>query len=516
MTITTAKEPHGRRLAPAPLVLFVLLAAPAARAEWVISPAVTLRETWSDNASLASAKSGSQWITEVSPSLRVANRTPRLDASLDYRINALEYTGERPSGADRITQQLSAAMRAKVVPDLFYVDADYHISLQPISAFGPQTQNDYTSTNRQQVRSWRVNPVLVRELGNFATLQASYTRDSVDGGNIGLGSSEGDSLTVNVNSGASFQKFTWGMQASSSDIDTAALPETHSRTVNANVGFGLTRQLRLTASAGYDKYTYEALSDKTEGANWSTGFRWTPSSRTDVEATLGRRYYGDSYSLRLMHRSRRTVWNITYGDDVTTSRSQFLIPSTVDTAALLNQMFMANYPDPVQRALIVAAYMRATGLPSSLPNSVNYFSNRYVLQKQLNASVAFRAARSTAVLSAYRTRREALTTGRADSSLLGSSNFNLNDNVNQGGANATINYQLNARTNLSLSSSYMRAESLSLDLHSRTRTTGLTASHTFGRGTSGSVALRRTNGNAGLSSTPYTENSVSAQLTIQL
>jgi len=511
--IRHTRQPSVRLLVSA---LATLLVAPGARADWVIAPSVTARETWTDNASLTSQKAGSQWVTEVSPGLRVTNRTPRLEASLDYRLNALNYSGERPTGTDRVTQQLSGAMRAKVVPDTFFVDADYHISLQPVSAFGPQTQNDYTTTNRQEVRSWRVNPVFMHQFGAFATAQASYTRDSVDGGNIGLGSSEGDSLLLSLTSGASFQKVTWGMSASSQNVDTAALPQTHNRTVNANLGWSLTRQLRWTLSGGYDRYTYEALSDKTQGANWSTGLSWTPSARTTIEGTLGRRYYGDSYSFRLMHRSRRTVWNVTYGDDVTSTRSQFLLPSTVDTAALLNQMFMANYPDPLQRALIVAAYMAATGLPPSLPNSVNYFSNRYVLQKQFNASVALRASRSTAVLSVYRTRREALTQGTADSPLLGSNNFSLNDNVSQAGGSASLNYQVSGRTQLSLSSAFMRAESLSLDLRSRSRTTSASASHQFGRNTHGSLSVRRTNGNAGLSATPYTENSVSAQLTFQL
>jgi len=496
--------------------LATLLAAPAARAEWLIAPSVTVRETWTDNASLSSQKAGSQWVTELSPSLHVTNRTPRLQATLDYRLNALDYSGDRPSGADRVTQQLGAALHANVVPDLFYIDGDYHISLQPISAFGPQTTNDYTSTNRQEVRSWRVNPVLLHQFGAFATGQLSYARDAVDGGNIGLGNSSGDSLLLSLSSGARFQKVTWGVSASSQNVDTAALPQTHSRAVNANAAWALTRQLRWTVSGGYDKYTYDALSDKTQGASWSTGFGWTPSSRTNIEGTLGRRYYGDSYSFRLMHRSRGTVWNISYGDDVTSTRSQFLIPSTVDTAGLLNQMFMANYPDPAQRALMVAAYMAATGLPPSLPNSVNYFSNRYVLQKQLNASVALRAARSTAVLSAFRTRREALEQGRSDSTLLGSSNFSLNDNVNQTGASASLSYRVSGHTQLSLSAGLTRAESLSLDLHSRSRTVALTASHQFGRKTNGTLNLRRTSGNAGLSVTPYTENAVSAQLTFQL
>jgi uncharacterized protein (PEP-CTERM system associated) len=512
MTITTAKQPQGLLL-PA---LAALLVAPVAHAEWVITPSVSLRESWTDNASLATEKSGSQWITELSPALQIRNRTPRLEASLDYRINALEYTGERPNGADRVTQQLGAAVQSKVIPDLLYLDADYHIGLQPISAFGPQTSNNYTTTNRQEVRSWRVAPSLVRELGSFASAQLNYVRDSVDAGSIGMGGSDGNSVTLSVASGARFQKVTWGVSASSRTIDTAALPETKSRSLNVNLGYVLSRTLRLHMSGGYDKYTYDALSDNSAGANYFAGFAWTPSGRTNLDVSIGRRYYGNSYSLKAMHRSRRTTWNIYYSDDVTSSRSQFLIPSTVDTSALLDQMFLASYPDPVMRAAVVQAYLQATGLPPSLPNAVNYFSNRYVLLRQLNASVTMRAARTSGVFSVFTNRREALTQGTADSPLLGSNNFALNDNVSQRGASAAVTYQLGSRTRLSMNSSILRAESLSLDLHSRTRTVGFSASHQFGRSTNGSLNLRRTNGTAGLSSASYTENSVSAQLTIQL
>jgi uncharacterized protein (PEP-CTERM system associated) len=512
MTITTAKQPQGLLL-PA---LAVLLATPAAHANWIVTPSVTLRETWTDNATLSAQNSGSQWVTELSPALRISNRTPRLQTSVDYRLSALEYTGERPNGADRVTQQLSAAMQSSVVPDLLYLDADYNIALQPISAFGPQAANNYTANNRQEVRSWRINPTLMRELGSFAVARMSYTRDSVDAGSIGLVGSEGHTITASVNSGSRFQKVTWGLQASSQTVDTAALPETRSQVFTANVGYALSRTLRLRLSGGYDKFTYDALSEESAGANWFTGFNWAPSARTNVDVSVGRRYYGNSYSLKALHRSRHTTWNLSYSDDVTSTRSQFLIPSTVDTAALLDQMFMANFPDPVQRAMVVQAYLQATGLPPSLPNSVNYFSNRYMLQRQFSASVAMRASRSTAVLSAYKNRREALTQGRADSTLLGSNNFSLNDNVNQSGANASLNYQLGARTQLTLSSSFMQAESLTLDLHSRSRTVAFSASHRFGRSTTGSLNVRRTNGTAGLNPAPYTENSVSAQITIQL
>ena len=105
------------------------------------------------------------------------------------------------------------------------------------------------------------------------------------------------------------------------------------------------------------------------------GFAWEPSSRTSVSASIGERFFGRTYYLSASHRTRRTVWNISYDEAVTTTRSQFFLPAAIDTAALLDRLFTGVYPDPVQRKLAVAI----TSDPGQPARSAGYFGDLMAL-----------------------------------------------------------------------------------------------------------------------------------------
>lgn len=187
---------------------------------------------------------------------------------------------------------------------------------------------------------------------------------------------------------------------------------------------------------------------------------WTPSSRTSITASLGRRYFGNSNAFEALHRTRRSAWSLSYSTDVTTARDQFLLPASVSTAALLDGLFAASVADPVQRQLAVAAFIRANGLPASLSNNINYFSNRYVLQKQLQLSSIYTLPRSALMLSLFDNRRKALSAIASDSVLLGPVSAFYNDNIRQQGGGATLNVRLRPHTALNLSATVIRVRGL--------------------------------------------------------
>jgi hypothetical protein len=101
---------------------------------------------------------------------------------------------------------------------------------------------------------------------------------------------------------------------------------------------------------------------------------------------------------------------------------------------MLDNLFRAQIPDAQMRAAAVQAYIQAAGLPPSLATSVNFLSNRYSLNKQLNAGVAWQLARTTTTFSVFKTKRQMLSSQQVDSVLLGSSLATLNDNTEPGGA----------------------------------------------------------------------------------
>ena len=526
MTTTMAKPYRSRAIGAsslqraAPVALLALLMAPQCRAEaWKVAPAVDLRESYSDNVRLdAAGAERSAFISDLVPSLVIVGDGPRLKLKATLLTHLFAYSNDRIEGTNRTQRQFAADARAKLVDDLLFFDGAASVSQQAVSAFGPQVSgNPYSDVNRAEVRTYRISPYLAHRFGAAATTELRYAHDSVQSSNRGLGDSVGDTVSMSIASGPAYRTLGWGLQASHQNIDDSLGRSSTADTANASLRLRIKEGFRLNANGGYDKYDYQTLGGKTAGKSYSLGFTWAPSLRTSIDASAGKRYFGSSYSLVANHRSRSTVWSLNYHDAVTTSRQQFLAPGTIDTAALLNQLFLPTLPDPVARQQAVEAYMRATGLHNTLGDSVNYFSNRFVLQKQLQAAAAFNTAKTTTVLSLNATKRNALSVQQSDSILLGASSASLNDNVHQAGAAVSFNYRLSSRTAVNMIASKTRIESLSTGITDNQKLLSLTATRQLQRNLKGAVALRHSEGNAlNQAARTYRENAISASLSLQL
>jgi uncharacterized protein (PEP-CTERM system associated) len=503
----------------APFAMLALLLSPACRADWKVVPSVDVRETYSDNVRLEPAElARSQFITDVGPSIAVSNDGPRLKLRGMFSAHLYGYSDDRIEGMNRSQRQLSADARAKLIDDLLFFDGAAAIGQHSVSAFGPQASNNgYSNTNRTEISTWRISPYLAHRFGSTASAELRYSRDSVKPGNVGLGDSVADTASLSLTSGEAFRTLGWGLQLSHQDLDDTLAGNSTSQTASASLRYRVSNSLRLNLNGGYDKYDYQALGGATAGRSHSIGFTWTPSARTSLEASAGKRYFGSSYTLAALHRSRRTVWSINYNDAVTTTRAQFLIPATIDTASMLDRLFTTSFPDPVARRQAVDAYILATGLPASLANNINYLSNRFILQKQLQASAAFNTAKTTTIFSLNATKRNALSSAQSDSALLGSSLSTLNDNTKQFTATLASNYRLNSRTAANLTLSAGRVESLATGIRDNPKLASIALTRQLERKLKGAVELRRSQGNASFTGgRTYRENAVSASLSLQL
>lgn len=517
MIITTAKKPE-RALLLTPLALAAMLLSAECRADWKFIPTVGVTETYTDNVGLQSDElAHGQFVTDLTAGVALNGKGPRLRYAVSGRVHQFVYgDGDVPNLNDR-EHEYSAAALAKLADDLF-LDLSASGGPQSISAFGPQVSDSlYTMGNRTNVRTWRISPYVQHHYGSVADMLLRYSRDSVDAGaNNAFGSSTSSTGSLNLNSGASFQTVGWDLSYLHQELQNRVFGATTSSNAMANLRLRIAPRLNATASAGYDEYDYQALGGRTAGRSWSTGFIWTPSSRTSVQASFGRHFFGKTGSLAASHHSRHSVWSINYSDAITTSRQQFLLPSTIDTAALLDTLFSPTIPDPVQRQQAVLAYMQASGLPPSLANSINYLSNRYMRQKQLQAAVTFNWAHSSLVSSVYKAERNALSVQQSDSELLGSQLATLNDNVRQHGLNSIFTYRLSPRSAATASANITRVTSLTTGIAEDHRQFRLGVARRLDRRLNFAVDVRHTGGGTGAGTgRTFRENAVSASISAQ-
>lgn len=520
MITTTAEAPRSSVSAAfrlAPLALAALLLSNECRADWKFTPLFDLRETYTDNATQQREElARNEWITEAAPGFALTGNTPRLTLSATARWRRFAYSDKAADPNLRDGERnYEANGRAMVVDQLFYVDAGANGRRQSVSAFGQLSDSPYVNANRTDVSTWRISPYLQHRFGSTATGEVRFTRDSVDSGFNGFGSSVGSTASASLASGPAFRDLGWNLSYNHQDLSNERAGKSTSENAVAGLRYRLIPRLMLTASAGYDDYRYATLGERTSGPSWSVGFAWTPSLRSTVEASVGHRYFGKTGSLAASHRTRHSVWSLDYSDQVITTRSQFLLPAAIDTASMLDRLFSASFPDPVQRQQAIQAYMAATGLPPTLADSINYLSNRYIRAKQLRGAAIFRGARSSLTFSLFYDKRNALSLQQSDSTLLGSQLGALNDNVRQRGGNIDADYRLTARTTLQASGYLVRAQSIDTGIANNNRQWRLGLSHTLSAKTQGNIELRHVRGNYGFDNdSVFHENAIAATLSV--
>lgn len=516
MTTTTAKQIIGRlpRLLPLAAALLVVL---PAQAQWRVTPSLDITETLTDNANRGSSQRNARLITEVMPGITAYGQNEYVQLNARASASLFGYIGGGRGGSRRNRVQYDATGRLKVIDEFMYIDASAASSTQAISAFGLLGKEArYNNENVADISTWSISPNITQRLGNFANVSLRYTLNGVEADRSRWGSSTAHGPSFNLASGRSWQDLGWNLRYSRQDVDNEQFPDSASENAALNLHYGLSRTLRLTASGGYDSYEYDALGGRTAGPSWSAGFAWRPTSRTKLEVSAGRHFLGKTGSLSATHRSRRAFTSLSYSDDVTTSRAEAFLPREIDTVALLDPLYATTIPDPFARREAIEAYLRLSGLPTSVIENVNFLTNRYFRQKLARAATVYNWRTHTTVVSLYASERVALATSAVDAGLLADPLFALNNDVRQVGFNADHAYRLNTKTSATAGLTLTRSRSLSTDIvrSQQTLSTGLT--HIFSRKMRGVVELRHSRGEHGLNSTHYYANSISATLSAQL
>jgi uncharacterized protein (PEP-CTERM system associated) len=481
--------------------------------EWKFLPSLNLAETYTDNLRLTPpGTEKGDFVTQVSPSISVLGIGRSSHFKADYVMQNLAYANER-SGITT-NHQLNAVADAELLRELFFLDGKAAINQQNISAFGPQPANNLNITdNRTDVKAWSVSPYLQRRFGQEATAQLRYAYEGTDTNSSSLQNARTDRVQFKIESGPVFKTLAWGVRYSRQKTNYSSVMPLDMEETGLNLNYRVSARLSLTGSAGYESNNYVSLGgENPSGRFWSAGVVWTPTERTSISATAGRRFYGDSYSLALSERTRNSIWSVGYHEDITTTQAQFQMPVTIDTANFLNQLWKNSIPNDETRAQAVDAFIRNTGLPSSLAQAVNTFTNRVFLQKSAQASVAVTGVKNTVVVSLFNMRREAQSTQGIDNALLGAGAATLADNTQQLGANAVWNWRLSPRINANLGGTYARVNALSTGDIEHNKSVRLAFVRKFQPKLTGTLELRRLQHDTNHGAGDFQENAITASL----
>jgi uncharacterized protein (PEP-CTERM system associated) len=495
---------------PYRLTMLVLLTLPGAvvPSDLQVTPTLRVRESYTDNINLGpSGQAHSEFTTEVSPGLQVSADSTRLKLALSYALQKVDYTRQ----ASRTSQLLDASGHAEMLPDWLFLDTRAGISQYNVSAFGPQQLDPaQDSGNTGTVHSTSISPSLRHHFNGLATVVLRYDYQHVGSGRLLDVHSNGANLQLSGDNGG--RGWNWNLNLDRRNIDDAALPPVTISNAALTLSSPINGNLSLFGTQGYEKSDYHSTGAQPQGGYWSAGGSWVPSPRTRVAASVGRRYFGDTYSLDAQYRMRSMFWTLNYSEDITTMHGEFLsIPPTA-LSDFLFDLWAARIPDPETRRRTIKVFM-AISLMLGPDGNVNFFSHRYYLQKQLRLATVYSSPRSALGFNYSANSRTAQTSSAIDSILLGPEELTLNDRTRQRAIQLGWNWRMSARDNLTVGASHSRAQSLSTGRADRNSVLTLSLSRQLQSGVNASVNLRhaRHTSNAG---GDYRENGVSAALMV--
>jgi uncharacterized protein (PEP-CTERM system associated) len=490
------------------------LGAASARAAEV-EPMLHVRETWTDNLVL-SPQPVSDRVTEVNPGVRVSSEGPSHRASAEVQWFAYSFARNKDVSVDRRTHRASANLDAVLIRDTLTLTALVAQAPQSVSPFGPSLlRQEYSQANRADVRQMAIAPTLYHQLGNFADAQVMLRHDRSESDQAGFSDRSSSSASASLSSGNRLARMGWRVSLQHSDIDFSNRTDTSTDHAQAELRYRLGSTLTPLVRAGYERYQFDA-GIGSQGRSWSAGFDWTPSSRSQLQASAGRRFFGSSYHFDASHRTRAAQFRLTYLEDVGFSSSPTMLAAGRDTASMFDSLLKGRIPDARERADAVQAILRASGLPARLTENTEYLSNRYYLQRNLNFSMAYQFNRLTALVNAFRNRSEALESSERDVALVGSL-AGAYDNTSQRGASAAVRWALGRRTDLKLSLEARDVTSRSRPAEDQQRAVRISASRQLSKHLGLSMEMRHVRGTQFMQQGGrYRENAVALSLSMRL
>jgi uncharacterized protein (PEP-CTERM system associated) len=474
-----------------------------------VRSSLTVSEVFSDNVSLAASGSErSEWTTRIRPSVTITEQGPRLRFNATYSPELLYRANQ---GTTDISHFLDANGNAELVHRLLYLDVKAGVSQQNVSLLATQSDSNLnTTSNRTSVKSYGISPYLRHNFGADASSELRYTHDAVHYGanSNGASASTSDRIDAKLSSGASFQLFTWGLVYSKSHVEYSQTGQkVDAESYSATGGRLVYPNLRLTGNVGFEDSGYPTTSGQAnKGPFWNVGPTWTPSPRTTVSASLGRRYYGASKTFNFEHRSRMTLSQVNYSESVTTTRSTVTGSNSLGLDANAIDLFVrAQFPNDPNG-------VEANNLRDSLSRSiqpVNFLTDALFLDKRWQATFAIQGLRNTIVTSLFSSNRDSLSTSASTAG-----DFNVSQNVKQTGASLTwstrVTQTLGANASAGLTRNRFTSTGGGSDRLSYLRF-GVTEQ--FSPKLTGSLLVgRQQNDTNRIGGSKYTENSVSATL----
>lgn len=484
--------------------------------DWRFTPSVGSAVTYTDNVN-QTAEGQNAFILRVTPGFSlISYGSRRVQASINYSLTAAARFGDNNS--NDIYHNLSAVGKAELVEDFLFVEGTATMTQGLISLFGSNADATTNNSNRASVGVYSLSPYIKKRFGTFANAEVRYTLGGAIFGSNTAANAVTNSLVASLDSGSQFNDLSWSVDYSLYHADNSG--RTRNSTFergSVTLGYALTRKIRIFGTYGEERNDYLSASNAS-GTFYNVGAGWSPSRRTNVEATIGERYFGRTYSFSARHQTRASNWHITYSEDLSDISQQFLRDSgrmfwvCPNSTNQIPEARDFNPPatdcvGPYTSAQLTQA-ARLSGIPLSTVIAAGFvdvaIANGIYVINSLNGGVSWTKGRLGFGLSMFDNKRIYQ---------------NLTDVTDRTqGVTGTVSYRLNPRTSVNTSLSMTRNTITIPRLPTREdKIYGVTLGmdHTFGKDLSGGLYFRHQQRDSNTLNADYTENSLTASANLR-
>jgi uncharacterized protein (PEP-CTERM system associated) len=478
----------------------------ASKPSFSVVPRVSVSETLTDNVRLSTNDRQSEFVTTISPGIRMSADRGRLKAYLDYALNGSYYA--QGTSAARLQNALTAFGTLEAVDNWAFIDASAGISQQSVSPFGVQSTGAASiNANQSESATVRLSPYLRGRLANTVDYETRYSLTS--NRNSGVAGSDVTIRDGSVRLGGrgAGERLSWSADAAQQSTTFSAGRATESDQFKLGLAYAVFPQLSVSVSAGQESNNF-TTADKQSSGTFGYGVSWIPSERTRLSASRETRQFGDSFSVIASYRTPRTTWQFTDSKTIASPVGQNGLVNLGSAFDVFFDQFASVEPDPIKRTVLVNNFLLANGLDPTSRVTSNFAVSAVSLLRRQDLSFSLLGIRDTVTF--ILTRSES---SRLDTVSLAVDSLSNSAVVRQSGLSVSYAHRLTPDSSLNvLALLQQSSDSLGL-VDSNSRSVNLSFSTKLGAKSTAVVSGRRVIFES--SANPYTESAITGTLNVQ-
>lgn len=415
-----------------------------------VVPTFSANATLTNNVNLSATDKESDLVLALSPGIQMGGQSGRVRGYLNYVLTGNVHA--RSNESSNFTNSLAASGTVEAVENWLFVDANASVSQQFISPFGAQSPNtSLNNDNRTEVRSVSVAPRVQGQIAGQVNYVGRAFYSFTDSGSSKASDSTVWGALLGFDATTRWSRLSWGLDFSYREARFSDQRSEFDQLNVLSLTYAITPELHATLRGNVETSNLTSVDNETT-TGWGGGVRWRPSPRTNFIAEYDQRVFGNSHLYSLDYRTPRTVWAFSNRQGLSTGQFNNGLGAPTSPYNLLFTQFAAIEPDPVKRAQLVNAFMRANGIDPNASLNTGYLPNQVQLERRQEASASWLGQRDTAILNVYQTQSEAV---RA-TALNANDPFSGANALRWRGAGLTWSHRLTPRDTLSVSGSGQR------------------------------------------------------------